>query len=293
MEVGRRALRRGAGGVALVDGVPAVAGPGEVVVEVAYAGVCRTDLAVADGLIAVAPGRVLGHELSGWVDGAPVTVIPFAPCGACACIRGGRCEAPRWLGVDRDGAFADQVVVPAPSVLPLPVGLSLVLGAYVEPVAAALGVLPWITPGARVLVAGDGRIAALTARVIGAHGGEVVRAGGRGALAPRSFDVVIEHGGLTPALVAAARSGGVVLVRSRGARAVELDAGELVARELSVHGVGHGSFTEAIDWLRSRRIIVDDLLAEPRSLEAYAEVLGAARDEQRKQMFVLAGAARR
>ena len=42
---------------------------GEVSVAVAFAGICRTDLAVADGDIAVPLGRVLGHELSRRVGG--------------------------------------------------------------------------------------------------------------------------------------------------------------------------------------------------------------------------------
>src|SRR5437763_10901177 len=79
-----RALVRGDTGVRLAS----VAEPrGEVVIEVAFAGVCRTDLAVADGVLGV-PGVILGHELSGWANGRPVTVIPFAACRACD-----RCDA--------------------------------------------------------------------------------------------------------------------------------------------------------------------------------------------------------
>lgn len=281
-----RGLIRGQRGIELASVAAPVAGADEVVVDVAYAGVCRTDLAVADGTIAVPAGRVIGHELAGWVGGEPVTVIPFVACNACACVHGQRCEQPRWLGIDRDGAFADHVTVPTRCVLPLPRGMSLVLGAFVEPVAAALGVLPAIARGARVLIAGSGRIAELTARVVAAHGASVTREGAE----LRAFDVVIEHAGVTPSLLAALRSGGTLVIKSRAARVVELDAGEIVARDLTVRGASHGSFTAAIDWLHGGRILVDDLLAAPRGLDVYAEVLAAARTEQLKQLFALGGA---
>lgn len=244
---------------------------GEVVVEVAYAGVCRSDLAAIDGTVAVARGRVLGHELAGRVGDTPVTVIPF--------------EGGRWLGVDRDGAFADRVCVPARCVLPLPAGMSLVHGAYVEPVAAALGVLASIRRGDRVLVAGEGRIAELTARVVAASGAEVAR-----VFEPAAFDVAIEHDGRGAALVPALRAGGTLVLKSRAHRSLALDAGELVARDLTVRGASHGSFAAAIDWLHAGRIAVDDLLAAPRPLEDHAGVFAAARaSEAHKQLFAIGG----
>jgi L-iditol 2-dehydrogenase len=235
----------------------------DVVVEVAYAGVCRSDLAVIDGAIAVEPGRVIGHELSGWAAGEPVTVIPF--------------EGARWLGVDRDGAFAERVSVPARCVLPLPRTMSLVHGAYVEPVAAALGVLGSIRAGDRVMVTGTGRIAELTRRVVVAFGAEL----GDGVV-----DVVVEHDGCVA--LSALRDGGTLVLKSRGRRSVELDAGELVARDLTVRGASHGSFAAAIDWLHARRIVIDDLLAQPRPLEDFAQVIADARaSEAAKQMFAI------
>ena len=237
-----RALIRDLEGVVLADVPSPTPGAGEVVVDVAYAGVCRTDLAVAAGVIAVAPRRVIGHELAGYLDGTPVTVIPFDAHG-------------RWLGIDRDGAFAERVCVPAAQVIALPRTLPLVLGAYVEPVAAAMGALASIRAGDRVSIAGDGRIAELTARVVTAHGAHVVAT--RGSRADESFDVVIET------------------------------AGDVASR---LSRLRHGSFHAAIDWLHTRRIVVDDLLAEPQPLSAFDHVLAAARtSEARKQMFAIDG----
>lgn len=270
----------------------------EVVIDVAFAGVCRSDVAAIDGAIEVAPGRVLGHELAGRVHefggevtglapGDAVAAIPFWRCGACAaCAAGARCGSPRWLGVDADGAFAERVRVPASCVVRLPAGLSLRRGAYVEPVAAALGVLPFVERGARVLVGGRGRIAELTARVAAAHGAEVARSA---AELGAGFDVVIEHGGDPAALAAMLRPGGTLVLKSRARRLVALDAGELVARELVIRGASHGSFEAAVNWLHGGIIAIDDLLAAPRPLEALAAVLAAERaGEEHKQMFAVA-----
>jgi threonine dehydrogenase-like Zn-dependent dehydrogenase len=67
-----------------------------------------------------------------------------------------------------------------------------------------------------------------------------------------------------------------------------IDAGELVANDLTIRGASHGSFTAAIDWLHEGRIAVDDLLAPPRPLDDYAQVFADARaSEARKQMFAI------
>lgn len=264
-----RALITTAEGVALVERAPPVQRPGEVLIDVAYAGVCRTDLAVIDGRIRVPHGRVIGHELAGRVVGTGelVAVVPFSG------------DEPRWLGIDRDGAFADRISVPVQSLVPVPRGMSAVHAAYVEPVAASLGALVAIRAGDRVLVEGDSRIAELAARVIVAHGANVERDG--------CFDVVVETSGVgdVSPLLASLRRGGTLVLKSRADRGVALPAGEVVARDLTIRGASHGSFAEAVEWLHARRITVEDLLAEPRPLEDFAATLATAREEARKQMF--------
>ncbi len=113
-----------------------VAGPaaaGLALVRVRQAGICGTDLKIAGGGIPVPAGRILGHEMSGWVEqpgpraavpaGTPVLVNPAAFCGQCEecrqdlpnlCARGGL------LGRDRDGCFAQFVAVGEELLHPLP-----------------------------------------------------------------------------------------------------------------------------------------------------------------------------
>jgi threonine dehydrogenase-like Zn-dependent dehydrogenase len=111
--------------------------PGErALVRVAQAGLCGTDLKIAAGEIPVALPRVLGHEMTGWVDragargllaaGTPVLVNPAVFCGHCALCRRDLpqlCQAGGLLGRDADGVFADLVAVDETCLHPLPPGL--------------------------------------------------------------------------------------------------------------------------------------------------------------------------
>jgi L-iditol 2-dehydrogenase len=282
-----RAVVRDADGVRLRRvAAPRLGGERDAIVEIAYGGVCRTDLEVADGRLG-APPVILGHEVAGRVAalgaavrdlavGDPVVVVPWDDAGA-------------WLGVDRDGGFAERLRVDAARLRRLPPAVPLALGAYVEPVAAALGVLRAVAPGDRVLVGGDNRIAALTRRVLEAHRQVAVVREPDGPV-----DVAIESAGADGlgALIAALRPGGTLVVKSRRAAPATIDLGGLVARELTVRALGHGSFAQAIDWLASGRLAVDDLLAPARPLEEIAEVLREARrSEAQKPMLRIGEAA--
>lgn len=102
-----------------------VAARGEVLVRVSVAGVCRTDVFAARGLVPSIDPVILGHEFSGVVcegagdaeglsPGTRVAVNPVLPCGECArCSRGECCARPTMLGLDRHGAFAELIAVPA------------------------------------------------------------------------------------------------------------------------------------------------------------------------------------
>src|SRR5882762_8384512 len=69
------------------------AAPGEALIEVAWCGICGSDLHAFRGGRGIAPGHVFGHELSGRVLSAPgvadlevgdrVAVRPVLACGAC------------------------------------------------------------------------------------------------------------------------------------------------------------------------------------------------------------------
>jgi len=115
----------------------------EVVVRIGSCGVCHSDVHLQDGYFDLGGGnrldmsrpmqlpRTLGHEIAGTVvavgpqaSGVAIgdkrVVYPWIGCGECTvCTQGQEhlCNAPQALGVNRDGGFADHVVVPHPRVL--------------------------------------------------------------------------------------------------------------------------------------------------------------------------------
>jgi len=122
-------------------------GPGEVVVEVAAAGICGSEL---EGFRSQSPFRVppliMGHELAGRRadDGTPVAVNPLIACGACdLCLRGlpNVCRNRALVGIHRAGGFAERVAVPESSLVPLPADADLARAALIEPFAN--GVHAW------------------------------------------------------------------------------------------------------------------------------------------------------
>ncbi len=109
--------------------------PGQVLLEVAACGVCRTDLHLVDGEVDVpAPPVVPGHQIVGRVlagdgfePGARVGVPWLGwTCGVCRFCRSGRenlCPRARFTGRDLDGGYADLAVADARYCFSLPEGL--------------------------------------------------------------------------------------------------------------------------------------------------------------------------
>jgi propanol-preferring alcohol dehydrogenase len=133
------AMELGAVGATLRPTTPPVPlpGPGELLIEVAACGVCRTDLHIVDGDIAAHLPIVPGHEIvgrviaigegvTGWQLGARAGVPWLArTCGTCRYCRSGRenlCDAPRFTGFDRDGGFASHATADARFCLEIPDG---------------------------------------------------------------------------------------------------------------------------------------------------------------------------
>jgi propanol-preferring alcohol dehydrogenase len=100
---------------------------GQLLLRVEACGICRTDLHLLDGEVAVArPPRVLGHQIVGVTEPGGVRVgVPWLGWtdGDCAQCRAGRenlCERARFTGCDVDGGFAEYAVADERFCLPLP-----------------------------------------------------------------------------------------------------------------------------------------------------------------------------
>lgn len=158
---------------------------GWALVRVSHVGICGTDYHIFEGKHPfLAYPRVMGHEVSGTVveagegtalaAGETVVVNPYLACGKCVACRHGKpncCVAIEVLGVHRDGAMCEQILVPAQNLYPAS-GLSPADAAAVEFLAIGAHAVrrSQATPGARALVIGAGPIGlgtAVFARIAG------------------------------------------------------------------------------------------------------------------------------
>lgn len=162
-----------------------VATPGHVLVDVAYTGLCGTDLHICAGEHPRArPGLVIGHEIAGTVHadshgftaGTKVVVNPLLDCGKCSSCLQGRphsCAELRLIGIDVQGGATSQVLVPATGLVAADSGSDLMQLAFAEPLAVAVRAVAKAAVGLsdRVLVVGAGPIGlavALCSRLAGA-----------------------------------------------------------------------------------------------------------------------------
>lgn len=171
----------------------AVPAPGanEVLVKLEMTAICGTDLHIWKwdewSQRTIKPGLVIGHEFVGRVVEVGPGVTGYAPgdrvsaeghivCGHCRNCRAGRphlCPNTVGIGVNRHGAFAEYIVVPASNLWPIPDDIKPELAAFFDPFGnAAHCALEFDVVGEDVLITGAGPIgiiAAGIAKFIGAR----------------------------------------------------------------------------------------------------------------------------
>jgi 2-desacetyl-2-hydroxyethyl bacteriochlorophyllide A dehydrogenase len=148
----RAAVITGVGQVSVETVDDPTPGPRDVVVEVAAAGICGTDLHILQGEFAPTLPIIPGHEFAGTVValgsdvtevavGDRVAVDPSLHCGECYQCRRGRgnmCERWAAIGVTHPGAVADYVAVPVKNCWTVPESVTLDAAALVEPLSCAV-----------------------------------------------------------------------------------------------------------------------------------------------------------
>lgn len=167
-------------------------GPNEAQIEVAYVGLCGTDLHVFLGDMdqRVGPQAVIGHEMSGTISavgtevttlkvGDKVTVLPTDFCGTCAaCVNGNSnvCYNMNFVGLDSPGALQEYWNVPANLIVPLAPDADLKTAALIEPLTVAVHDVKrsQLKAGESALVVGGGPIGILIALVAKAKGANVL-----------------------------------------------------------------------------------------------------------------------
>ena len=128
-----------------------VYGSDEVLVKVAYCGICGSDIPRVFDNAARSFPLILGHELSGTVEstgrevkdlyvGDTVTVAPLIPCFKCEDCKHGNyslCDNYSFIGSRRNGAFAEFITVPAENVIKVSKNIPLEQVATIEPATVA------------------------------------------------------------------------------------------------------------------------------------------------------------
>ena len=163
-------------------------GDDDVLVKVAYTGICPWDVRAFTGKSPVAFPRVLGHETTGrvgavggnvkhLVEGQPVVADFIVKCGVCqACRRGrpNRCKNPTYQQFG--GGYGDYIRIPQRNIYPLRPETSLKAAAFMEPLACV-----WrgqkmlqLQPGDVALIAGVGPIGLMHMQVAQLFGARVI-----------------------------------------------------------------------------------------------------------------------
>ncbi len=286
-----------------------VAGPGEVLIAVRHAGVCGTDVHIADwnpwAQGRIRPPIVVGHEFAGEIEsvgdgvtglraGHLVTAEGHIVCGHCLQCRTGNshiCKNTRIIGVDRDGAFAEYITMPATNVLTLDGGnIPTEVGAIMDPMGNAFHTV--LTggaeiPGSTVFIVGCGPIGCFAVGIARAAGATKVIASDvnpkRLALAEKmgahvtinakkddvvkpvlaetdeeGADVVCEMSGVPSALhqaFAAVRMGGRVQLLGIPDGQVPMDlANEIIFKGITLYGVIGRKMYQT--WHQMRRFLI-------------------------------------
>ena len=169
-----------------------IPGHGEIRVAISVCAVCRTDLHLVEGDLAPKrAGIVPGHQIVGRVEALGPETSRFSPgarigvawvsatCGACRFCGQARenlCLSPSFTGWDRDGGFADSIVVPEGAAYELPSSIS---DSQCAPLLCA-GIIGYraisragIGPGRRVGLFGFGGSAHIAIQVARHRGCEV------------------------------------------------------------------------------------------------------------------------
>jgi propanol-preferring alcohol dehydrogenase len=226
-------------------------GRGEILVEIAACGVCRTDLHVVDGdlprpKLPIVPGHeivgrvaAIGEGITGFSLGERVGV-PWlgATCGVCPYCRSGRenlCDNPLFTGYTRDGGYATHTLADARFCFPLDENLD---AAEAAPLLCA-GLIGWRSyrmagEGETLGLYGFGAAAHILAQVAASQGRRIfaftregdkasqefaralgaVWAGGSAEMPPERLDAAIIFapvGALVPAALRAVKKGGRVV----------------------------------------------------------------------------------
>jgi 2-desacetyl-2-hydroxyethyl bacteriochlorophyllide A dehydrogenase len=259
-------------------------GRDEVLVRVTRAGICNTDHEITRGYMEGYKG-ILGHEFIGVVEDADMHTLIGKRVSAeinCSCSKcdycknglGRHCPERTVLGIlERSGAFAEYLAVPAQNVVMIPDSIPDTTAVFIEPLAAALEIFEQISlENKSVLLIGDGKLGLLIAHalymkgsrdflVVGKHGenlGQLSALGIKTVLAQnfekKQFDVVIEASGSPaafPLAVECVKPRGAIVLKSTYADNLSFNPSPIVVNEITLIGSRCGLFSNALRFMET------------------------------------------
>lgn len=346
----RALVKESAGpGMVLRDVPKPACGASDALIRVHYAGVCGTDLHIwewdAWARKRLRPPVVVGHEFAGAVAelgaeaaaagllevGDLVTAEGHVVCGHCLQCRIGEahlCRRTSIIGVDRDGAFADYIAMPASNVMRLD-GIPTETGAIMDPTGNAVHTVleGQMVAASRVLVIGCGPIGCFAVGVARAAGAALVIAsdlnprrlelaramGAHVTLDPAKDDVPARVHELTdgdgadlvcemsghPAghaqAFASARLGGRVNMLGTPSRNTEVDfARDVIFKGLTLYGVTGRRMYDTWDamrrFIRSGQLDPRPVITHRFPLDRIADAIGVIKDGQAGKVILEIGA---
>ena len=269
---------------------------GEVLIRIAMAGICNTDMEITKGYLGFR--GIIGHEFTGVIEGqggragrlVGKRVVGEINCGCrrCDLCLGGlekHCPHRTTIGIlGRDGAFAEYMTLPAGNLHEIPEGLSDEEAVFTEPLAAAFEILEQVRigPSDRVLVLGDGKLGLLSALVLKLTGARLTLAVkhpsklgiardqgvpvtlAKDLPAGGTYDVVVEATGSAQAFETAmmlTRPRGIIVLKSTVAHGTPINLAPLVIDEITVIGSRCGPFKPALKALARGLVDVRPLIS--------------------------------
>jgi threonine 3-dehydrogenase len=171
-------------GLVLEDLPQPVPGSADVLIRVTHAAICGTDLHIYNwdewAQENMRPPVVVGHEFVGVVEAVGAQVDDIEPgtrvageghivCGHCRNCRAGDghlCRSTVGVGIQRDGGFAEYVVIPARNAYPVPDSVPDAIAAILDPLGNAVHTaLSFDLVGEDVLITGAGPIGQMACAV--------------------------------------------------------------------------------------------------------------------------------
>lgn len=297
---------------------------GEVLIKVAMAAICNTDIELSRGYYDFA--GIPGHEFVGMVvkspdrrelEGKRVVADINIVCGYCdMCISGKsrHCVNRRTIGIrEWAGAFAEYVLAPVQNLHVVPETLTDEEAVFAEPLAAALEPTQQIhiNNTKKILVMGDGKLGLLVSlalkhynpglTLLGKHEEKLAIARDAGIktiyrgsadVGLESFDLVVEATGTAEGINEAinyVKAEGTIIVKTTSHQPSCVNLAQITVKEICVLGSRCGDLDLALSFLKEGYVNIHPLIDRIYPLEQFTQAFEHANQRGSKKVLIRIG----